>query len=335
MTYKNGFFKSTDGEHNIAYYVFMPKGEIKAAVQIVHGMNEYFLRYKEFAEFLCENGIAVCGNDHLGHGSSVSCEEDYGYFSPQKGWQNTVEDMYKLTKIMKEKVGSVPYFMFGHSMGSFLARVYMIKHASALDGAIVCGTGDGAAGLSALLTVCDAVKLAKGERYRSDKLNNAAFGKYNERFPDREYDTAWLSRDVEVQKSFAEDEKCSHIFTVNGFENLIKMLLYISDPRWFAALRKDMPVFLIAGTDDPVGNYGKGVEAVFNKLKAQDCNVELKLYEDARHELVNEINKEEVMADVLDFITAVINGECRADAGEDYNEIPDPDTETQTEETEQ
>ncbi|MCR5816182.1 MAG: alpha/beta hydrolase [Ruminococcus sp.] len=330
MTYKNGFFKSTDGEHNIAYYVFMPKGEVKAAVQIVHGMCEYFLRYKPFAEFLAQNGIAVCGEDHLGHGSSVAHDGDYGYFSPKNGWQNVVEDMHKLTKIMKDKTGDVPYFMFGHSMGSFLARAYMIKHASALSGAVICGTGDGVPATSALLTICDAVRLAKGERFRSDKLNNAAFGKYNEHFPDRKYETAWLSRDEEVQKNYADDDKTNFIFTVNGFENLAKMLRYISDPRWFAAVRKDLPVFLIAGTQDPVGNYGKGVQAVYDKLKAQDCNVELKLYEEARHELVNEINKDEVMADVLDFFNAVINGECSTD--DDYNEIDEADTESADEE---
>lgn len=306
MTYTNGFFKSSDGEHNIAYYVFKPKGEIKAAVQIVHGMCEYFLRYREFAEFLAENGIAVCGNDHLGHGSSVSCKEDLGYFSPEKGWQNAVEDMYKLTKIMKEKVGTVPFVMFGHSMGSFLARAYMIKHASALDASILCGTGDGMPGTTALLTVCDAVKLAKGDRHRSEKINNIAFGKYNDRFPDAEYPTAWLTRDVEVQKSYITDEKCDFIFTVNGFENLAKMLYYISDPRWFSSVRKDLPIFIIAGSDDPVGNYGKGVRAVYDKLKAQDCNVELMIYEGARHEPLNEINKDEVMADILNYIRSVV-----------------------------
>lgn len=306
MSYNAGFFRSSDGEHNIAYYIFMPEGEVKAVVQIVHGMNEYFLRYKHFAKFLNENGIAVCGNDHLGHGNSVNGEDDYGYFSPEKGWQNAVVDMLKMTKIMKEKTGDAPYFMFGHSMGSFLARAYLVKCGSQLDGAVICGTGDGMPATSALLTVCEGVKAAKGERYRSEKLNTVAFGKYCERFPDAKYPTAWLSRDEEIQKAFAEDEKANHIFTVNGFENLAKMLYYISDPRWFAALKKDMPIFMIAGTDDPVGNYGKGVETVYEKMKAQDCNVTLKLYEGCRHELVNELNKDEVMADVLAFINNTI-----------------------------
>ena len=331
MTYTNGFFKSTDGEHNIAYYVFMPKGEVKAAVQVVHGMCEHTLRYKHFAKFLNDNGIAVCGNDHLGHGSSVTNADDLGYFSPERGWQNAVEDMYKMTKIMKEKVGDVPFFMFGHSMGSFLARVYMIKHASALDGAVICGTGDRVPGLSALSTVLDAVKLAKGDRYRSEKINNMAFGKYNERFPDAEYPTAWLTRDEEIQKSYIGDEKCDFIFTINGFENLAKMLAYISDPRWFAAVRKDLPVLFISGSDDPVGNYGKGVQSVYDKLKAQDCNVELKIYEGARHEPLNETNKEEVMADVLDFLNAVMNGECSAPEEEESYTEEEPAAETETE----
>ena len=320
MTYRTGFFRSADDVHDIAYYVFMPEGEVKAAVQIVHGMNEYLLRYKHFAKFLNDNGIAVCGNDHLGHGCSVSSEDDYGYFAPEKGWQKAVIDMFKMTKIMKEKTGDVPYFMFGHSMGSFLARAYLVKFGSQLDGAVICGTGDGMPATAALLTVCDGVRLAKGERYRSKKLNDIAFGKYNERFPDAKYSTAWLSRDEEIQRAFSQDEKANHIFTVNGFENLAKMLYYISDARWYAALRKDLPIFMIAGTDDPVGNYGKGVEAVFNKMTEAGCSAKLKLYQDCRHELVNELNKEEVMGDILEFLNGCMDKAPAEEADEGEQE---------------
>ncbi|MBR1752688.1 MAG: alpha/beta fold hydrolase [Ruminococcus sp.] len=302
MSYNCGFFKSKDNKHDIAYYVFMPKGEVRAAVQMSHGMCEYFLRYKHVGEFLNENGIAFFGNDHLGHGNSIASDDDKGYFAPENGWQTVVEDMYTLNKMMKERLPGVRFIMFGHSMGSFLARAYMVKHASSIDGAVICGTGDGISGASALLTVCEAVKLAKGERYRSEKINNVAFGKYNERFTDENDPCSWLSRDLAVRDKYRVDPKSSFIFTVNGFENLTKVLYYVSDDRWYDAVRKDLPIYLIAGTDDPVGSYGKDVTAVYDKLKDRDCQVEIKLYDQARHELVNEINKDEVLSDILSFI---------------------------------
>ena len=302
MSYKCGFYPSKDGEHSLAYYYFMPKGEVKAEVQMSHGMCEYFMRYKHVGEYLNNNGIAFFGNDHLGHGNSISCEDDKGYFSPENGWQNAVEDMYTLTKMMKEKLGDVPFIMFGHSMGSFLARAYIVKHSSAVSGAIICGTGQGAPAAAALLTVCDAVRLAKGERHRSDKLTNAVFGKYNEHFTDENDKRSWLSRDEKVRESYGGDPKSNFIFTVNGYENLVKMLHYVSDERWFDAVRKDLPIYLIAGTQDPVGDYGNAPKTVYEKLKERECDVELKLYDGARHELVNEINKDEVLYDILLFI---------------------------------
>ena len=306
-THFRSSFKSADGINDIAYYVRFPAGEVRGIVQIVHGMCEYFTRYDHFAQYLTELGFLVCGNDHLGHGNSVASEEDYGYFSHDEGWENCVRDMYKLTSIIKKSYPDVPYFMFCHSMGSFLGRAYAVKHRKTLDGIIICGTGGPVAGTPALLTASASIKAVKGERHRSKTLTALAFGSYNSRIPDAKTQKDWLSRDEEMVLKNDNDPKCSFMFTINGYENLSKVVWYVNNKKWFENYPKELPSFLIAGTEDPVGNYGEGVKKVFEGMAEQGCDVELKLYEGARHELVNEINKDEVFKDITDVLFEIID----------------------------
>ena len=304
-THFRSSFRSSDKAHDIAYYVVFPAGEVKGVVQIAHGMAEYFERYNGFADFLADNGYVVCGEDHLGHGSSVSSEEDYGYFSPKEGWQNVVRDMYKLTKIMKKNYPEVPYFIFGHSMGSMLARAYVTKFGRAVDGAVFCGTSGGQGGAEGLLVALEAAKLIKGERHKSKLFDKLAFGAYNNRIKERSSDFDWLSRDTANVAKYCSDRRCGFLFSLNGFENLAKVLWYVSSDKWYSTYPKTLPTYLIAGAEDPVGNYGKGVLKVFNGLNLNDCNVEMKIYKDARHELLNELNRQEVFQDVLEFFESV------------------------------
>ena len=305
-THFSSSFRSHDKEHDIAYYVIFPAGQVRGVVQIAHGMAEYFERYNAFADHLAQNGYVVCGNDHLGHGRSVNSEDELGYFSEKNGWQNVVEDMYSLTKIMKKNYPEVPYYLFGHSMGSFLARAFVTKHRKAIDAAVFCGTSGGQGGTEAMLTLIDAIKLIKGDHHRSKLLNDAAFGSYNNNISPRNSDFDWLTRDTSAVAKYCNDKRCGFPFTANGFENLIKLLWYVSNEKWYKTYPKDLPTYLIAGAGDPVGNYGKGVLKVFNELNLNDCCVEMKIYKDARHELLNELNKQEVYADVLDFFETAI-----------------------------
>ena len=248
----------------------------------------------------------VCGEDHLGHGRSVSDDTDYGYFAQREGWQCVVKDMYKLTRMMKKSYPEVPYFIFGHSMGSFLARAFVTRYHRALDGAVFCGTSGGQGGTEAMLTMLDIAKRIHGEKYKGEFFNKLAFGSYNNGISPRNSDFDWLSRDTANVARYCNDKRCGFTFTINGFENLIKMIWYVSNDKWYSSYPKDLPTYLISGSADPVGNYGKGVLKVFNNLNLYNCNVEMKIYKDARHELLNEINKDEVYSDVLDFFETVM-----------------------------
>ncbi len=312
-THFKSYYLSVDGVHNIAYYVRFPIGTVRGVVQIAHGMCEYFERYDDLAEYLTELGFAVCGNDHLGHGDSVNDDSELGYFSAEHGWENCVEDMYSLTKMMKKNYPDKPYFLLGHSMGSFLSRAFVTRHGKSLSGAVFCGTSGGMEGIPALLTVIDGMKAVHGDKYRSKAVNKLAFGAYTRKIPDKVCEYDWISRDADIVSKYSRDPKCNFIFTLNGFENLIKLLWYVSNEKWFDAYPADLPTYLIAGSADPVGNYGKGVLKVFNRLSAKGCDVEMKIYEGARHELVNETNKKEVYSDIADFLLDIMSTEFCTD----------------------
>ncbi len=299
-------FKSRDGVHDIRYHVWFPEGDPIGIVQIAHGMCEYARRYSEFAEFLTEHGFLVCANDHLGHGGSVNDPSELGYFSPENGWENVVKDMHTLTKLMKKSYPEVPYFLFGHSMGSFLSRAYTTWFGSELTGAVYCGTAGPLKGGEAMLLAVDAAKHRHDDTYRSETLNKATFGSYNKKIADKRTDFDWLSRDDSVVDAYIEDDLCGFVFTLNGFENLGKLLWFVSQEKWFSTIRKDLPILLITGDADPVGAYGEGVKKVFNKLISYSAAASIRIYEGARHELINELNKEEVYQDVLNFLNTYI-----------------------------
>lgn len=280
---------------------------MKAVLQIAHGMAEHLERYEGFARVLCENGIAVYINDHLGHGGSVKNDEELGYFGKKDGWQHFVEDCHELTKIAKSENPGKPYIFFGHSMGSFVARAYSLKYSAEIDGAVFCGTSgpNPAAGAGILITKL--ITKLKGDHYRSKLIDKIGFGSYNSKFEGRTpFD--WLSRDnFEVDKYIA-DKYCGFLFTAPGYGDLFALLGYVSSKEWFANLSKELPVLLISGAMDPVGNYSKGVDQVCDMLKAQGkTNVKKILYPDARHEILNESACfDTVCKDVIEWIDSII-----------------------------
>ncbi len=305
-THFSSSFRSSDKAHDTAYYVIFPAGAVRGVVQISHGMAEHFERYNAFADFLADHGFVVCGEDHLGHGRTAADESEYGYFSEKSGWENVVKDMFRLTKMMKKNYPEVPYFLLGHSMGSFLARAYATHYSKHIDGLVLSGTSAGSGGTSALLVMLDAAKRIKGDKHRSKFFNNVAFGSYNDKITERNSDFDWLTRDTSIVAKYCNDKRCGFTFTLNGFENLVKLLWYVNNSKWFRTYPKSLPTYLVSGACDPVGEYGKGVLKVFNELNLNDCNVEMKIYKDARHELLNETNREEVYADLLDFFESLM-----------------------------
>lgn len=307
FTHFKSHYPSADGIHQIEFSVYFPVGEVKGIIQIAHGMCDYFERYAGFAKYLTSLGFAVCGNDHLGHGGSVNSDDEFGWFSEKEGWENAVSDMYTLTRIMKKSYPDLPYFLIGHSMGSFLSRAYVTKCGKMLDGAVFMGTSGGIDGIPELLAFIDLLKKIHGGNYRSKIINKMVFGAYNAKITDRRNNYDWVSRDNNVTDRFAADKRCSFIFTLNGFENLAKVLWYVSNDKWYETYPKTLPTYILSGSEDPVGNYGKGVLKVYNNLKENGADVEMKIYDGARHELFNETNKQEVFGDVSDFIMQIMS----------------------------
>lgn len=301
---KEIYIPSTNNRNQLHVAIWEPERETKAILQISHGMVEYIVRYDNFAKHLNQQGILVIGNDHLGHGQSVLDESEFGYFGKEKG-SVVVDDLYEVTKYAKKQYGeNIPYFLMGHSMGSFMARRYLMTYGEKITGAIISGTGYKAAPvLVAALFFTAVTKFFHGERYRSPFLKWLAFHTYNRKIADVKTENDWLTRDAAVVAAYNENPYCKFSFTVNGYETLSDTIKYIQKQSNWEKTPKQLPILMIAGEEDPVGSYGKDVKKVYKKYQQMGCNhIELKLYQDDRHELVNELDREVVYADISQWI---------------------------------
>ena len=300
------FYPSKDGKNTIHACIWRPAGEIKGVVQIIHGMAEYAERYSPFAKFLNDNGYLVCAEDHLGHGKSVKSEEDLGYFNDRKDYEIVISDIRELQLLVSEQTGNVPYFVLGHSMGSFFCRTYISMFGNDFSGAIVMGTGFKSRPLlNTALFMVNADALFKGWRNRSKFIKNLAFGGYNKKFKPIKTGKEWLSKNPENIDKYLNDPLCGTEFTNNGYKILFSIIKRACSAKTINAVPKDLPVFFVAGEDDPVGDYGKGVikaHAKFTEAGVKDATV--KLYKDSRHEILNDYCKDEVFEDILNFINS-------------------------------
>lgn len=300
-----GYYLSANKTDRIAFYVYKPLNDTppSAILQISHGMCEYVERYEPFIEFLCKNNILVCGNDHLGHKGSVKSKSGLGYFSKSGGDRHLTEDVYTLTRLMKKKFPDTKYFLFGHSMGSFVARDFAAKYGSKTDGLILSGTSGVNTGSKVGIGLCDSMALLLGDRYRSDIVYNTAFLNYNKNYKERFNQYDWLTRDNEVKSWYEKNDYCNFIFTLSAFRDMFTVLDRVSDDNWAYSLPFELPIFILAGDMDPVGNYGKGVREVYKRLvDAGLDDVNLKLYKGLRHEVLNEPEKDIVYNDILRWI---------------------------------
>lgn len=297
-------YKSSDGKNFIHAVKWLPKGEPKYILQIAHGMAEHVMRYEDFAKFLNSHGFLVCGEDHLGHGKTAANKSDLGNFGAMDGHKTVVKDMKKLQDIIKEDYPKTPYFLLGHSMGSFLCREYIETFGDTLDGAIVMGTGNQpviALGFAKLM--CRLIAVFKGWRHRSKAINHLAMGSYNKRFQPIETGHEWLCRDSYQATRYEDDPYCGYIFTLNGFYNMFDMMSFMEKKSNINQIPKDLPVFICAGDHDPVGDFGNGpkiVNRAFKKAGIKD--VTLKLYPEDRHEILNELDQDVVYDDILQWL---------------------------------
>lgn len=278
-------------------------GKIMGILQISHGMVEYIERYDGFAEYMTQQGFIVMGHDHLGHGASVVSKEYWGYFSPQNGSDILVEDMNCLRTMTQKEYPNLPYFMLGHSMGSFLLRKYLSKYGENLQGAIIMGTGNQPDKMVQMgKKVCKFLAFFRGWNHRSRMVNHMVSSGNNKRFAG-EGVSAWLTKDKEKVAAYNSDPRCDFIFTLNGFYNLFDTIHYVNQQEHIDAIPKELPLFLVSGQDDPVGNYGAGVKEVYETYeKAGIEDITWKLYPSDRHEILNELDKEKVYEDIYAWI---------------------------------
>lgn len=284
------------------------RNDIKAVLQIVHGMAEHAERYDEFASYLMAGGIACYANDLRGHGKSAPSIEDIGFFADNNGWQTVLEDIYALTKWIEKEHPGVPVFLFGHSMGSFFLRNYISVYGDEINGAIISGTS-GDPGIEGIIGkwIANIEKRIRGKRHRSQLLNFLSFKSFNKQFRPNRTEFDWLSRDEKVVDAYIEDPFCGGIFTSSFFCDLLQGVLDVNQQKNIDKVPKSLPVYFFSGGSDPVGNNSKGIRKTFDRYKNSGIkDIRLQIYEGGRHEMLNEINKEDVFRDVLDWIRSKI-----------------------------
>ena len=282
-----------------------PEGQPKAVVQILHGIAEFVERYDGFANFLNSHGIAVVAEDHMGHGQSINGDGIQGYF--HGGWFTAVEDSVQLMRDTMEAYPCVPYILFGHSMGSFMARTILCKYpASGIHAAIICGTGwQPTFALPAVIKGVEAICNKTGETRPNEKLQGMIFGGYNKKVEHPRTPFDWLTRDAKIVDAYIAHPLCGFTASCGLLREMMKGIHYVQQKDNLSAMDKNLPVFFIAGSDDPVGPYGKGVQKCADTFVSMGMtDVKTKLYPLCRHEILNEINKEEVYEDVLHWIQA-------------------------------
>lgn len=300
---RTDFYYDSYGAGKIHGCRWTPDGEIRAVFQIVHGIAERVERYDEFAEYLNARGILVVAEDHMGHGKSVDHGGTKGFFDG--GWGAVVRDCLTLTKTTMAEFPQVPYILFGHSMGSFLVRTILIKCPNlGISGAVLCGTGwQPTAVVEAGAMTAQVVAAKIGERVPSEKLQNIVFGGYNKRVehPRTEFD--WLSRDCRVVDEYIADPMCGFVASSGLLRDMLGGIAYVQKKDHLRNMKRDLPIMFVSGGDDPVGSYGAGVKRAadcFREVGMQD--VRMKLFPLCRHEILNEINREEIFDSIYDWI---------------------------------
>ena len=306
---KNEFtFLSSDQKTNIHAITCLPKdNKFTRVFQIIHGMCEYIERYLPFIEYLTTKGFIVVGHDQLGHGQSINSEEDLGYVGEPDPNDLLIKDIHILRTLTQKKYPDLPYFICGHSMGSYLLRQYICIYSKGLAGIIILGTG--------YMSPCETLMslgflnfLAcfKGMRHRSKLTKKISFelGPYKKYdHENKDINNSWISRDPEIVKQYYADKKCQFDFTINGFFGLVTAIRYSCNPSNVAKINKDIPILFVSGDKDPVGNNGEGVKKAYEIMKLiGSVDVTLKLYEGSRHEVLNELNRDEVYEYILNWV---------------------------------
>lgn len=299
------YVNSTDEIHKLHCISWESESvEQVAVLQLVHGMAEHIERYDEFANYLANLGVVVVGHDHLGHGKSVNNEKELGFFHNEKGGKYIIQDIHKVRKNIQKKYTNLPHYILGHSMGSFCVRNYLCVYGEGIEGAIIMGTGFIPVPLvTSARTFLRSLERVNGGTYRSNKVEKEIFRDFNRGIENKITHKDWLTRDEEIVTKFIDDPLCDFMFTLRAYDDFLSILGYVGKSKYMKTIPKDIRVLVTSGDKDPVGNWGKApgkIAEQFIEYKFQD--VTLKMYTDARHEILNELNRLEVYKDISGWL---------------------------------
>lgn len=291
---------SSDKLHTLCGRVYVPDGKPKGYFHIVHGMCEHIGRYDSFMERMCREGYICFGYDNLGHGETAD-SKDLGYIADKHGWMYLCRDVEAFAREVRREYGDLPYYLMGHSMGSFIVRLAVTME-SRPEGLIVMGTGGKNPMADVGVSIMSGIAALKGKRHVSNTVYAIVFGPYNKRFADELDAHSWISSIKEERDAYHNDPYCRIKFTVSAMMDLTKLNKYCNSSNIFNKTPKDLPVLIVSGEDDPVGDYGAGVKGVYEGYTAAGVKAEMKLYEGCRHEILNDKSKEMVIEDIFAFI---------------------------------
>lgn len=305
---RSDFFYASKGAGDIHACRWTPEGAPIAVLQIIHGIADFSERYDNFANYLTQLGYLVVAEDHMGHGQSINGNGVQGYF--HGGWFTAVADTFELLQMIQAEYPNIPYVLFGHSMGSFMARTILCKYPnSGISAAIICGTGwQPRMMLPAIISICDSICKKTGEQVPNEMLQKVVFGSYNKKVEHPRTESDWLSRDAKVVDDYVAHPLCGFTPSCGLIRDMLKGIRYIEDPKNLSAMEKNLPVLFIGGGDDPVGSYGNGVIRTAQEFQKNGMtNVMHKIYPLCRHEILNEINKEEIYQDITSWLGKVLD----------------------------
>ena len=313
MQKEDFYFLSSDNSTKIHAIECQNKtSKITHILQIIHGMTEYIDKYIPFIEYLTSFGFIVVGHDQLGHGSSFTSSENQGYFGEPDPNMNLIEDIHKLRTITQEKYKDLPYFILGHSMGSYLLRQYItIYNDNNIAGILLLGTGFVNPCVTSLgLKLISIWACFKGWKHKSNFINNIVSGNEIKKYDTtgKDLNNSWLTRDPEMALKLINDKKSNFIFTLNGFYGLLKCVNYVCNNSNLVKIKSSLPILFLSGKGDLIGDYGKGVIKSAEIMKSiGSIDVTVRLFENDRHELLNEIDRK----DVYEYIISWIEQKCK------------------------
>ena len=296
----SGTYRSANHKSRIHYYLFEPETDLRAIIQITHGWKDYIERNEELIRFFTDHGIMVCGCDFIGHGRSAG-EEEWGHLEEDDGWVYLVKDVKRLTAYMRKEYPQVPFFLYGHGMGSLVARLCCL-YDSPWDGVILSGTSSRQKFCRRSVLALALLRRIKGVNHRSGLVESMVYGRLNRKFRKEKEGLSWFSEDRETRDRYKADKCTQFRFTLKAYENIFKMLALVSTRKWYRSLSVEMPILLISGKEDPIGDFGKGITDIHHRMLEMGCLADIHLYDGIRHELQSDPRHEEIFNDMLKWM---------------------------------